>query len=102
MNYSNDENVHCEFVRNEMYSVVCGCYSSSRVCYSCCKEMALNNHRSGSILSEKDQLKWIWENCSVVFYPNDGSYPVEHNKKAGKNNKNLIESYMQNDETSSS
>lgn len=30
-------------------------------------------------------LQWVRDNCKLVYWPSDGSYPIEHNPHAGKN-----------------
>jgi hypothetical protein len=36
-------------------------------------------------------LDWIWANCSVLHWPKDNSYPLEHQPLAGKDMRDYIE-----------
>lgn len=35
-------------------------------------------------MSDEQFLKWIADNCKVVYFPTDNTYPIEHNRLARK------------------
>lgn len=40
---------------------------------------------SNNLIQElTDRLSWLKASCRVVYYPKDGSYPIEHAPGAGK------------------
>jgi hypothetical protein len=42
------------------------------------------------------QLEWLWANCTIVYWPEGGNYPIEHNPHASKYMRDIIEIYMPN------
>jgi len=42
------------------------------------------------------QIEWLWAACKIVYWPKDGSYPIEHNPPARKYSRDTIEAQMPN------
>jgi len=42
----------------------------------------------------KSVLGWLWENCSMTYRPGGGDCPIEHNAKANKDCRAIIEGKM--------
>ena len=40
---------------------------------------------------DKERLDWIFENCKIVHFPDNGEYPIEHNQSHGKKSRELFE-----------
>lgn len=39
----------------------------------------------------EDELEWLWANCRIIYFPPDGSYPIEHTLRARKDSRSMIE-----------
>ncbi len=46
----------------------------------------------------ESEIEWLWKNCQIIHWPEDGEYPIEHNPYANKNSRDIIQSLMPNDE----
>ncbi len=44
--------------------------------------------------SKNLELEWLWRNCTITYWPRDGGYPIEHNRKANKDSREMIEMEM--------
>jgi hypothetical protein len=51
---------------------------------------------AGATGSASAQLEWLWANCNIVYWPEDGSYPIEHNPHTSKYMREIIEIHMPN------
>ena len=51
-------------------------------------------------LTAEEQLKWLWENCRIIYQDVCENYPIEHCQFAGKDSRAFIESQMPNDTVS--
>lgn len=47
------------------------------------------------MMTDKEQLEWIWKNCKVVHFPGGGDYPLEHVAAANKDSREKIEHCME-------
>ena len=50
------------------------------------------------LTTKRDGVEWLWANCKIVYWPNDDSYPIEHNPHAKKYSRDMIEAEMPNDQ----
>ena len=60
-----------------------------------CREIG-NNKGVGSsdLLSDKEQLEWLWKNCRITYYPNFPTCQIEHSPHAKKDCRAFIENEM--------
>lgn len=75
-------------LRTEMKCRVCGCFSSAQTCWHCATNQG--------VAALSAQLEWLWANCRIIYWPKDGSYPIEHNPNALKYGRDIIEHQMSN------
>lgn len=59
------------------------------------------NSESTSIglLSDKEQLEWLWNNCRITYYSGFPEYPIEHAPHAKKDGRMYIEQKMKSKES---
>lgn len=46
------------------------------------------------LMTDKQQLEWLWSNCNIVCWTGEDSYAVEHNPNAKKSTRGFIERVM--------
>ena len=66
-----------------------------RVVNSCLKNaMALCNVAEARVKELEAELSNVWSRCKVVYFPHDGSYPIEHDARANKIMRTEIEKHL--------
>lgn len=49
-----------------------------------CRWVRILRSKEEEIMSDELFLEWISKNCKVVYFPNDSTYPIEHDALARK------------------
>lgn len=49
------------------------------------------------LAAERKLMDLIFEHCKVVYFPKDGSYPIEHAKGANKDSREMLLAQLQKD-----
>lgn len=52
------------------------------------EELTQEKHEKQKLMRELD---WLYTQCNITFYPKDGRYPIEHNARANKLCKPLLD-----------
>lgn len=67
---------------------------SGSLVYCATMQMCWDLFRKQMLQERVGELEWVWNNCKIVFFPEGGAYPIEHNPNADKDSRILIETEM--------